>query len=412
MKKWIATSIIMLMIMILSGCMSQPEKNTIKATQPPLPEDPAPSSSPEKPAQSPEILALKEDLLQYWEIAISFSRQTNPNESFIFGTPLGSLQGQSALQYCYQQLIKLESIDSYLTNEAWGKYMPQYERPALNRTELLSKFSIVENVPLRVECVEYGVDEGHDTHYENYVVWHYNPDGTVNHLHGGVVNLPEYWYLRLHFLTDMKFEYNDEGIVNKIWIGELHDLNSSMDILYDEQGRLSGATDGEDSFFCSYDEKGHLTQVIYQVLLSNDNGVLSYGTHRMDLTYTFDNNGRIIQQTEVGESGDNLRTTNTLTFSYNDAGQMIEMDRMWEQWVDSADSPTPDSTMQNRYTFTYDEQGRLLTRTTYPGNRVDADGTVVYQGIKSKVETYIYGDQYIFGDYVIVYPEEKTAISP
>jgi len=88
------------------------------------------------------------------------------------------------------------------------------------------------------------------------------------------------------------------------------------------------------------------------------------------------------------------------------------MDRLWEHWVDSTDSPTPDSTMQNRYTFTYDEQGRLLTRTTYPGNRVDADGTVVYQGIKSKVETFIYGDQYIFGDYVIVYPEEKTAISP
>ena len=315
----------------------------------------------------------------------------------------GKLNGNEALKYCYEQLIELEALDPWLNRASWEKYAPDLTMPKFDRKAYLEQFTIVEDVLLRMEKGEYGSIHRE----EDFVRYFYNHDGTVNHIYGWAEKVAWLKYLGKRIGSNYYYGYDENGRVNLFWYGDHYKALGSMVPSYDEQGRLTGLHSKERYYNCFYNEDGRLSKVEYgDAFLWDGDEVTYYSVQSWELTYTCDENGRVTRLVEREDNGEgNGYFVEISDYTYNEAGQAIAADWVVQWWDDNKDGDVLDSVSRRQRVFTYDDKGRLLSETVYSGENVTEDGKPVIPA-DATTYTYVYGDQYVFGEYKIAKPDK------
>lgn len=344
----------------------------------------------------------------YADIILNINRYLNrKTDDFHFGTPESVLHGNDALKYCYDQLVAMEAIDPWLNEESWqacglGPVMPNFDR-----TGYLDKFAIVENVLLRIDHTDTDAG-GLENSQDGYVIWYYNPDGTVNHIYRGTEYLPQYKHYKFMVISDIFFFYDSEGQVSNICFGDRHDLRSVVTPVYDSDGRVvidnKKSRSEEMQYRYTYDPQGYLIKVELET-----NPVGKWAVYdRWEISYTWDSEGKLTSKEETyihfNGSKDDIRVSETMNYTYDSQGHASEALIKKERWELDQGELNVVTTTINRCYYTYDEQGRVVTETYYRGDMVNADGSIKEQGIAYTKDIYVYGDCYVLGQYDMQVP--------
>lgn len=389
MKRSMAALLAVLMLCTLTACKKPgPTQETTEAA---LPTEDTTEAAP--PLERMEQYFYIADALECFENTAS--------TAFSVKTPDGTLSSGAAWKYCYDQLVALESIDAWLNEDAWAKHMPHKELPNLDRKGLLSKFHFIQGGVQRIAYADYESDERMESEDE-YVVWHYNEDGTVSNIENGAWRLEQCKYLCCG--TDILFEYDGSGRIAYMRFGHAMDTASGFTVTCDDFDHIVKLQEGEISIDFAYDEAGRLMQAVYKrPFIRQEEGEPVYIEDRWEYAYTCDAEGRVVKKVET-YTGPSERMIDTRVCTYNAEGLLAEEVSDVEQWREYDGELMLRSTWHHRYSYTYDNLGRLLTKTKYPGPRKDVEGPVVQPGIDQQVETYFYCDQYFYGEYSIPYP--------
>lgn len=399
MKKRITLLLIVVLLLHICGCsLSGPAATLPQETTTPETSDPT----------EPPILAPVADMELYADIILSINRYLNRGiDDFHFDTPEGALHGNDALKYCYEQLVAMEAIDPWLNEESWRECDPSRSMPNFDRTGYLDKFTIVENVLLRIDHTDTDAG-GLENSKDGYVIWYYNPDGTVNHIYRGTEHLPQYKYYRFMIMSDIFFFYDTAGQVSNICFGDRHDLRSVVTPVYDSDGRLivdNKKSRGEEmQYRYTYDTEGRLIKVEIESDPVGRRDVYD----RWEISYTCDPDGKVTSKVETyihfNGSKDDIRVSETTNYTYDSQGRVSEAMIKKERWELGQKGFNVVTSNTNRCYYTYDTQGRVLTETYYHGDILNEDGSVGSPGKEFKKDTYVYGDCYVLGDYNLQVP--------
>ena len=182
---------------------------------------------------------------------------------------------------------------------------------------------------------------------------------------------------------------------------------------YDAAGCLTNIhikdNNGEYDYACTCDDAGRLIQIAW-----------SEGSYDYTITDTYDDAGHLVKEEKTRYSyydfseKDGKSISETWTFEYVYDGNKLTTgtytDRDWARDTEWNGSKTvitdnyPYLEQQNRYDYTCDDAGRVISCSVTPGNKVcvhscygyevgDIDGTPSYTNVT--IET-VYGDYYIY----------------
>lgn len=178
-------------------------------------------------------------------------------------------------------------------------------------------------------------------------------------------------------------------------------LTSSAEFTYDQKGRpLTAKIEANDSLKLE-------TELTYDEYGSKSREVYSYTDLRRDISYTMEENyemtyqdGKLIHCNIVNINGG----TTGFSLQYDEAGRLICVD------YDVAEGET---THDVRYTYVYDEQGRLIQETRYSGMYYSQDSVVFVTDSEMQMR-YQYGERnnVFYTEYSgrVTYPEGTVDI--
>lgn len=411
MKKLISFVLAVSIIVTLNACAVS-DTLTPSTEALPSPTEPSGSTSTE-PTESAEM-TLEERLLLYREIVSKLFQCTDRDGIFdSISAPGGPYRGNAGLEYCYQQLVAMENLDPYLTEEGWKANVYQQTIPAsfLDRKAILSRFTIIEDVPLGLKYTE-NPSSLSEVQYDEHVIWRYNTKGQLVHLNqqgwspAGIFRLPENrFYTRICSL-ELYYEYDENGDLLYQWFGDNQTGTSPIIPTYDDTGRLIQEQCGQNFLLYSYNDHGHWSAVEHRRYGSFDeHGDPIYFSTRWEFSYTYDNHGNVTQCIEKEYSPEDLMFTRTEDYIYDENGQVCTVSSSVDIWEWYVSEPFISRTDRCTIRYTYDEQGRILTKSVYQGGEPDANGTPTHERILS-TETYLYGDHYIFDEYEVDFVEK------
>lgn len=356
------------------------------------------------PATQPEIADytyIKAKLADYFEIVRKLDQYTPGDILHVStGDRSKSYSGNEALRYCYETLLELEAMDPWLNEESWNRIMAGYSLINLDRASYLARLAVAENVLLHMNYEEI---YGGSSAQKERVVWHYNADGRVYYIYNGVEHLEQYRTYRRIAPSHILFRYDENGIVSNACFGQKHALVSYLTPIYDASGRVITEIYTHAVYThrieYSYDEAGRMTKkVLYEDVSTEDPQYPWPGDGYYWITeFTYDDAGKLLQEVETGyfhnsqEGFEWAWSVVTTQYQYSSDGVLESAVRTSRsghpndihfQWSESVEN----------YAYTYDDQGRLLTRTVTGDSR-------------GWVEEYIYGDYYAFGEFEVNLPE-------
>lgn len=383
MKKLICLILVLAAVFALTACAQSDSPPSTAPTEPSMaPTEPSPA--PTEPSEE-EILVQR--LLQYWEIwstleSYAYCDYTDflTNSTYLTAVP----NGNEGLKVYYEYLLSMTDLTPYITKETWNTLMPGYDLPDQTPEELLSRFTIVEDVLLSLNYAETTVDWGFQQ-YGEQMRWRYNTKGQlvhieqVNYTHVGNWRLPENRFYSSFNALEMFIEYDENGSRVKNWLGQNKTAEHPVIPMYDNAGRLVQETCGTETLLYSYDDHGQWSRVEHvDPSVYDENGnVTCYFTTRWDFTHTYDTDGKRIQTIEEKFYDNNLQYTAVTDYEYSADGLLSK--EIHEDHV---------------ITYTYDEKDRILTKTV--------EYTQEHYPL-SYTETYVYGDKYVFDDYIITF---------
>lgn len=347
-------------------------------------------------------------LRQYYNILCDLNRYLEGHSISAYDENNTRYEGSRALEYYYNQLSALEAVDKW----AGTKYTAsEYFSTEINwdRKAVLDSFVIVKDVRLSESKTK--TDNMGNVNSSSQMPWTYDENGVLVYLDS------EYYVDRILFNTRYhsyyQLEYDDSGrLIQKKYVSG-GTVNALETYTYDAAGCLTNIhikdNSGEYDYACTCDGQGRLTQIAW----GKDN-------FEYTITYTYDTAGHLVKEEKTQYSyydtakkyGQYIAYTWTMEYTYDgsklSSGTYTE--RSWaseskfdgSKWVVTDNYPTWEQ--QNRYDYTCDNQGRVISYTVTPGNRVyvhdygshkagDIDNTPSYANVT--IET-VYGDYYIY----------------
>lgn len=410
MKKSIAIALVFSIIMALCACTaSDTPSKTIPTGIESNNTVPTETTAPTQPP-----LTITERLLIYWEIWSGLKRyeQEGYDNFMLVGQhTTGVPNGNEGLKYCYEYLLTMEDLKPYLTKEGWKSQVQSYECPDQTPDELLSRFTVLEDVLLGLKYTE-NPSSLSEVQYDEHVIWRYNTKGQLVHLNqqcwspAGIFRLPENrFYTRICSL-ELYYEYDENGDLLYQWFGDNQTGTSPIVPTYDDTGRLIQEQCGQNFLLYSYNDHGHWSAVEHRRYGSFDeHGDPIYYSTRWEFSYTYDNHGNVTQCIEKEYSPEDLMFTRTEDYIYDENGQVCTVSSSVDIWEWYVSEPFISRTDRCTIRYTYDEQGRILTKSVCQGGEPDANGTPTHERILS-TETYLYGDHYIFDEYEVDFVEK------
>ena len=401
MKRTIAILLTLNMVINLAACAQSGQPvNTDPTATDPVQTDPTDPTQPE--------LSIADRLLIYREICSSLDRYTrNDYGTFMFGGGFikSVPNGNEGLAYCYNYLRSMDDLKPYLTEEGWNSQVQGYSLPDQSPEELLARFTIIEDVLLELKYVEAPSSLSAMEH-DAQVIWRYNTNGDLVHIdqrnssYLGTWRLPEHrFYNNFNFL-ELYFEYDENGELICPWLGENRTGKFPVIPTYDENGRLISEVSGDEKLLYSHNAQGQLSKVEYIWHSGTNNGQDVFGNYHWDFDYQYDDNGNVTRCVENEFHFDDLVFTRTEDYTYDSYGRVCKIDRTIDWWKLYAPEPYIYQTQQCAILYTYDEQGRILTKSVTSGGGLDANGTPTKECILNTV-IYVYGNHYIFDDYKV-----------
>lgn len=312
------------------------------------------------------------------------------------------VSGQEALKYCYETLLDMSVIDKW-ANSDYVKIYSGIE--SLDRQALLRNFTVVENVPISIQCTT--KDNLENVNTQTVTEWKYSADGVVSEIEGENKAKPichaEYSHVWL--------EYDAQGrLVKKTAGWSKNNITAIITYTYDDAGNIireqEKTNTGEMEYTYTY-ENGRLSRI-----KRTDED----GDYRYTLEYTYDASGSLVKEEKIHEVyveyAEDWATTSMqiMEYTYTDgllsAGTYTEQDWTWGTHM--ADWKTQvyeymASERIDKYTYTLDDQGRVLTAALIPGDTVKGAEGYEIQGevietpdYESKTYLYFYGNYYFY----------------
>ena len=304
-----------------------------------------------------------------------------------------SLNGNAALEFCYNELMALEDVDQWLTSD----YFNFEEGFPTDRAALLSRFAIVKDKLLYKNYTT--VDNMGNKNANSGSTFYYDEAGTLVMEYIDYSDAEQRWENLYYSSGYYRYTYDDSGKIIEAKSTDLENTNVYAVIVptYDAAGNMISETitnnDGENVFTYTYDANGNRIQMDY-VTDWRDYSVF----------YTYDAAGNLIQKdryTYYYSSNekyvDQLITT---VYTYDAAGNMTNavVTNQWYnttyengKWVTNVYSEKIDTV-----TYVNDANGNLIQEVWQYGETVNKDGNTDKPDLTSKTFDYIYGDYYIF----------------
>lgn len=412
MRKWMAF-VVWILVLSLVGCRASDMGNT----QPSNTTDPtrAPTQASTEDTQTEPTQNMDERITalmyDYNEIVGKLDLYTYGGVIQIStGDRSQDFSGNEAMAYAFHKLTELEEIDPWLNEADWAERVYPGYYPNFDRQSYLDRFTVLEDVLLRVEYASYHENGNNITRQTDWVVYNYNPDGTVCYIENGVWHLDEF-YIYSHIThADMFYCYDENGELLKMYFGAPDDYRLTLTQTYDAAGRLTAEHFAKEEVThrieYTYDEAGRLIQtVLYENVNWDPDLSLRYVTD-----YAYDDSGRLIWEEERYMNYDSngepayINHGRTLEYSYDDGGKLASTVLTGCVYT-LVDSDTHEvelfSTSVSNIRYAYDEAGRLVTRTVVELPTVYADGPDPTMEEVTLVETYVYGDCYLFDQLVV-----------
>lgn len=373
------------LLCVIAGCAGEkPVIITTTRTEPSQTQtQPQTQTTAPDTAQAARVTAMMRD----YAAIVGRLEQYTPGESTFHvsnGDRSESYSGDEAFRYCYERLLELEELDSFLTPGGWLTYMKTSQHPNLDRQYYLDQFTILQDVCVRMDYVKHFADPQKKPETEEaYVYWHYYPDGSVAYIENGVGRL--FWLEHYAWFTsaDLLWDYDDSGRIRYGYFGTITQQRLTLIPTYDESGRLireeqyrPKTDETERVYTYEYDENGNLIRLV----MTEPNGL----DYVMECIY--DNRGRLVRQVVVQNYDRPLRSQ--YDCYYDENGNLFAVLGGGGGWA---------------YYFTYDEQGRLLSRKRYEQMIFQEDGSFQpLPGSGYYEEVFVYGDKYIYGECTIL----------
>ncbi|MGN0999467.1 MAG: hypothetical protein ACI4PO_07940 [Faecousia sp.] len=318
-----------------------------------------------------------------------------------------SYSGSGALEYYYNRLSGMETIDKWVGTEYIS---PDRFSEEINwdRKAVLEGFVIVKDVKLSENWSK--TDNMGNVSTNNHTPWTYDENGVL------IRQGSEYYVDRItysNYNDGFQPEYDDSGRLIQKKYGSGDTVNALETFTYDAAGCLTNIhikdNNGEHDYACTCDGQGRLTQIAW-----------SEGYSDFTITYTYDAAGHLVKEEKTlynyydyyKKTGKFINTTWTFeyvydgnnlttgTYTYRGWGRDIELNAGESVISDNY----PYSEQQNRYDYTCDDAGRVIVCSVTPGNKVyirelyghevgDILNTPDYAN--ATIET-VYGDYYIY----------------
>lgn len=314
-----------------------------------------------------------------------------------------NISGQEALQYCYETLPKLSAIDKWANSD----YVNQYsEVESWDWEALLQNFTVIENVPLSIQCTV--KDNLGNISTQSVTEWKYNANGTVSEIKGENEAKPI-----AHAKHSCVWpEYDAQGRVVKKTAGwSKNDISAIITYTYDAAGNIVTEhvkTNTDETEYTYTYENGRLAKIFW----------LNEYNNRYTIEYSYDASGKLVKEVKtclryisyIAEWAKNSVTI--MDYAYTDgvltAGTYTEQgwysNTMMADWQERLYEYVAAERI-DQYTYTCDDQGRVLTETVIPGNAVDTYGEGTGEILsKAKYESKTY--EHIYGTYYIYTPAQ------
>ena len=320
-----------------------------------------------------------------------------------------SYSGSGALEYYYNRLLGMEAIDKWVGTEYVS---PDRFSEEINwdRKAVLEGFVILKDMKLSENWSK--TDNMGNVSTDNHTPWTYDETGVL-------IRQGSEYYLYVDRITysnynsEFQLEYDDSGRLIQKKYGSGDTVNALETFTYDAAGCLTNIhirdNYGEYDYACTCDDAGRLIQIAW-----------SEGSYDYTITDTYDDAGHLVKEEKTRYSyydfseKDGKSISETWTFEYVYDGNKLTTgtytDRDWARDTEWNGSKTvitdnyPYLEQQNRYDYTCDDAGRVISCSVTPGNKVcvhscygyevgDIDGTPSYTNVT--IET-VYGDYYIY----------------
>ena len=326
-----------------------------------------------------------------------------------------SYTNNDALKYAYHKLIELEEIDPWLNEESWTELIHPQGHPDFDRQGFLDDFFVLKDVPLHVTYDTYRADGSRVSGDDELILFHYNPDGTLCYIDGDTQRLEEYLqYYRVPG-SNLIYRYDNNKIVRLDWYGDSTKQNTHWTREYNKKGQLASEYYTDEKLITEridyiYNKSGQLIQskLYEQMDFIEDLYPVYYSGTFTD--YTYDENGLLIRKERrrmhCDIDGNPLYPDRITTweYSYDTSGKLVFTARTVcaytildsEQGLIEASTPGV-----SHISYEYDEKDRLLTKTTEYIPPEEVKYPDFMSEVVKEVETYIYGDYYMHGQYTI-----------
>lgn len=320
-------------------------------------------------------------------------------------------KGNEGLKYCYEFLRSMDDLKPYLNEEAFSTFVPGYTLPEQTPEELLARFTIIEDVLVSMAYTTDSSSIG-ELRRNDTVLWRYNSKGQLVHIDQqdwGSMSVTwrpaDRLYYNDYAKSELFYEYDENGELIAPWFAQDNKPHTPIIPTYDDSGRVILENCGNVTFSYTYNEQGDLSKVVMsRPSIFEDGKPLIYTTRSWVYSHQYDENGNIIRRMEQGYHDDDLFYTVTEFYYYDENGRVCRINKYVGSWDDiPTDSPAY-SPNRSSIVYTYDQKGRILTKSNTTGGGLDANGTPIHEAILS-TETYIYGDYYVFDEYEIDFPE-------
>ena len=415
MKKLLCMILALIMVLSLCACGQEKPNNDNNQTQGNVNDSQGNSENEEYDYSNEPPAEIWEKINRCDEIAaeLKYYVENGSIQYNVDNDIFNAVTGQAALQLYYEELQELVAIEDWYHCE-WSNgfdFISQHTCPQ----DMLDGFSVLENVLLNLDCNIVG-HTGDAEPYKNAFVFSYNANGSIARVD---------WSNKLidEFKPCDPVQYAFHSIVKSDWYG--------AEYVYDEKGVLTqvkviGYVDNDGDYYHNGETKTHTL-----ITLEHDAAgkllnatATDYNGEKYVFEFTYDSQNRV---SEIRRHYTNISksvTTQLFSCAYDDSGKLVRLERT--EYTTETDGTVKEDTVfynhirdlitntydaagkltasnykwtasknesihyNREFSFTYDEQGRILAATQGEG---ELGSSTEY----AKAEfQYIYGNCYTY----------------
>lgn len=350
--------------------------------EPTDPADPTNPSEPEEPEEPQEPTDEEWEALEdYYRYVYILEHSDGHSVDSVYDSETGrELKGAAALNHIHEKLTKIDGnmVDQFL-GTAYLEEVHHYEEAlALPYQTVMSRFQAQENMLLYTTKTT--TDRMENTVTRDPAYADYDADGKekypINYIFWDMQALEPVNPSQRYDLEDCtpEYTYDEGGKITKIKYVSNGRTLCIVTPVYDDAGRrvqdtVTSNTD-EQKILYGFDDNNRVVSVRWA-------DFYSWGADSWEILFTYDAQGRVatVAKTlyEYGYNFGRPKETDTVSFSYDDQGNVIRAEHTWTDFVQGYQKT-------DVYSVTYNEQGLVHTTAIDHGDTIwTRSGTVKEQ---------------------------------